>query len=266
MTSTILALSMLLLLADAAPPTATTSNSATPNTDEPAENGPYQFGVPIVDAIHAGDIAYVRRYLAGGGDPNAVFGFDPCHGDVHDSLLSIAIEAERPAIARLLLAYGASPHGVRTEHEFPLWWAAASGDVELVDALIARGARINMRRREYRGTPLETAIYFDHPEVVRRLLQRGATTDFLIVYDPHQEKVTPLEFARALGHNKCEQVLRHPPQIAYAAAPQRPRSGPFRRSSAPPTQPTTIVTTPPWMPPSQPYDGPRSTGKILHAY
>ena len=61
--------------------------------------------------------------------------------------------------------------------ETPLHWAASSDDVDVLDALLDRGADIEARGAVFTGgTPMSDAVLFAQWRAARRLLERGATT------------------------------------------------------------------------------------------
>ncbi len=83
----------------------------------------------------------------------------------------------------LLIAAGADVNAP-TKHErggvsgeTPLHWAASSGDVEVVDALLDGGADIEASGAVFTGgAPMSDAVVFAQWRAARRLLERGATT------------------------------------------------------------------------------------------
>ncbi|MGV3707972.1 MAG: ankyrin repeat domain-containing protein, partial [Gemmatimonas sp.] len=82
-------------------------------------------------------------------------------------------------------------HGVSTtpsDGMTPLHWAAANGNLRMMEVLIARGAPLEALN-EYGGTVLASTLWFaynalpadfirhDYPAVIDRLLKAGARTD-----------------------------------------------------------------------------------------
>lgn len=142
--------------------------------------------VTLVQAIHAGDAASLRRLL-----------------DEHDGLASAWIEDGEgtartalhvaadwpgyfpggPAVVRLLIGAGADPNApVRGSwhSETPLHWAASSDDVDVADALIDGGASVAVRGGSIGdGTPLDDAVAYGCWHVARLLVERGARVDRL---------------------------------------------------------------------------------------
>jgi ankyrin repeat protein len=107
------------------------------------------------------------------------------------------------------LEKGADPNGGCGEHEFPLWWAARSGDLGLVEELVSRGAAIDTQREGNGTTALHAAIAFDHPVVVRYLVGHGADLSRRTLdWNPWGiYRATPAELAQNLGHTECVQAL-----------------------------------------------------------
>jgi hypothetical protein len=159
----------------------------------------------IEDAIRAGKKNWVATYIASGGDPDATIATDIAHGDIRHSLLSLALMSNQFAVALLLLDNGANPNGAPGENEFPLWWAARSGDIRITKELVARGAALDTQREGNGTTALHAAIYFDHPRIVRYLVDRGADTSKRTLnyncWGVHG--ATALELAQKLGCAKC---------------------------------------------------------------
>jgi hypothetical protein len=169
---------------------------------------PQRYG-SLEESIWSGSKDKVAAYLADGGDPNATLATDPAHGDIAHSLLSIALRSDQFAVARFLLDKGADPNGAQGESDFPLWWAARSGDLTITKELVARGAALDTQREGNGTTALHAAIYFDHPEIVRYLVGRGSDvtrrTRDLNAWGIYE--ATPRELAQKLGHTKCERAL-----------------------------------------------------------
>jgi len=78
---------------------------------------------------------------------------------------------------RLLLDAGADvqpPKGVHT-NQSPLLLAAMTGDLENVRLLLSRGADPSFAPSPQAGTPLASAVTFGYTEIVRTLIQAGAS-------------------------------------------------------------------------------------------
>jgi ankyrin repeat protein len=163
----------------------------------------------LEETIWSGEKDRVAAYLARGGDPDATIPTDKLHADIEDSLLSVAIGSNQFEIARLLLDKGANPDGPSGDRQFPLWWAARSGDLGIVKELVTRGAKLDSQRGGNGTTALHAAIYSDHPEVVRYLVGRGADVEKRSAHITPRGThwLTPLELARTLKHAECEQAL-----------------------------------------------------------
>ena len=94
----------------------------------------------------------------------------------------------------------------------PEWFAAAkSGNLELVDALLAKGQKADARSAEYGRTALWLAAVNEQAPVVERLLQAGARTD---ARDVGLDNDTPLHAAAQRGRVSIVRML-----VAAGAAP-----------------------------------------------
>lgn len=143
----------------------------------------------LVAAIHAGDLAAVRRLLdehpglAGArlGDPH-----EGCDPGMTRSLLHVVTDwpghyPNGAAMVALLVEAGADVNARFTgpHTETPLHWAASSDDVEVLDALLDAGAEIEAPGAVIAGgTPPTDAVAFGQWQVARRLVERGANTTF----------------------------------------------------------------------------------------
>jgi ankyrin repeat protein len=150
---------------------------STIDTEEP-------LAVDVVDAIHRGDVARLKRLLAeNAGLATAHLGDDDPDG-MKRSLLHVATDwpGHFPQVATtiaVLVDAGADVNARFTgpHTETPLHWAASSDDVNALDALIDAGADIEATGAVIAGgTPLTDAAAFAQWNVARRLVERGART------------------------------------------------------------------------------------------
>ena len=88
-----------------------------------------------------------------------------------------------------------------------LHWACSDGQVEVVNALLEKGADVHLKRSDGRS-PLHYACDKGHSEVVNALLEKGADADLhaknSCVYSPGW---APLHFACIYGHSKVVKTL-----------------------------------------------------------
>jgi hypothetical protein len=138
--------------------------------------------IELVPAVHAGDVAVVRRLLAQ--DPGlASARIANRRGGTRTPLLLVSdwpgYFPNGPQIVRLLIEAGADVDA-RTDGggagETPLHWAASSDDVDVAEALIDGGADVDARDGSI-GTPLANAIGYGCWHVARLLVTRGASVD-----------------------------------------------------------------------------------------
>jgi len=160
--------------------------------------------IALHKAYKNGDLDAVRAAL---GDPPD---FPNCRGPagVGEIVLEYAIYHSPPAFIRALLELGADPN--YGDHDgFPSLIAALTcaerGDMyELLDLLLAHGADIQQRgHNDY--TPLHWAAAEGNVEAVEFLLARGADAGARTRIDDY---ATPLEEAEILGRAETAAVLR----------------------------------------------------------
>lgn len=142
--------------------------------------------VAIVTAIQSGDTETLQRQLRGSPDLAEARIVDD--RGVSRTPLHIAADwpdhfPNGPSIVATLIAAGADvnasvmhaePNG---SPETALHWAASSDDVDVLDALLDRGADIEAPGAVFTGgPPMSDAVVFGQWRAARRLLERGATT------------------------------------------------------------------------------------------
>ena len=135
--------------------------------------------VAVVDAIHLGDVASLRRILHDHPELGAAR-----IGDLVQSRTLLHVVADWPGhfpngaeVVVVLTRAGADVHApFRGQHaETALHWAASSDDAEVLDALLDAGADIEAEGGVIGGgTPLRDATAFAQWEAARRLVERGA--------------------------------------------------------------------------------------------
>lgn len=100
----------------------------------------------------------------------------------------------------------------------PLHDAARTGSVSEVEALLEKGSAVD---EEYQGsTALGIAAYRGHTEVVKSLLDRGASVDSLSSTQPGQPRITALAMAAMGQHTGVAQLL-----VARGADVQKAKEG-----------------------------------------
>jgi ankyrin repeat protein len=107
-------------------------------------------------------------------------------------------------VARLLIERGTDVNATASGEDYPLYLAASMGDKDLVEALIAKGAKLNPAISF--ESPLHSAIAEKHKDVAELLINRGANVNARNVNDR-----TPLHFLAAFmnDRNLAELMIAH---------------------------------------------------------
>ena len=143
---------------------------------------------PITKAVKAGDLAAVRKLIAGRADVNAP------SGDGSTPLLWAAHKSG-VELARVLIAAGANVDAANKYGITPLLEESRTGDVDMMDILLKAGANPKRTHPECE-TPLMAASRAGSVSAVRLLLDRGADVNATDAF----QKETALMWASAEGH------------------------------------------------------------------
>ncbi|TAL27556.1 MAG: hypothetical protein EPN97_16955 [Alphaproteobacteria bacterium] len=149
--------------------------------------------------------------------------------------LMLAMEKCKPSlIIPIIKAQGSNPNTHDNNYVYPLHKAAASGEMDVVKALVEHGADVNVRTRDTEDTPLHMAIRNGRRGVAEYLVQRGARIDIA-----GKDGLTATQLAKEAGP---KMMLIVDPQTA---ANDRMREAPMEIwELATPTQVAKISTLP----------------------
>lgn len=124
---------------------------------------------PLMSAVIRPDsIGAVRRLVAAGADVNYRIGDS-------DMILFNAIDGGDRRTVEFLLDHGAEANP--TKGIVPITAAAFGGDVEIVKLLLAHGATVNCPDGPFQNQPLSMALLWNHHDVARLLIERGANVN-----------------------------------------------------------------------------------------
>lgn len=141
----------------------------------------------LVVAMIDGDPGPLRAFLDSGGDPNARYR--------DRTLLHWCVQEANVECIRLLLANGACTADSDEFGDFPLYQAAAEGQLEVARLLVKAGAEVNQCTAS--GTALAIACAYEHLEVVLYLVSLGADPTLV-------DKEGASALSIAVGYNSSE--------------------------------------------------------------
>jgi TolB protein len=162
------------------------TNSLTKLLNEPFDINARE-GTVLHEAVLSGQTRIVELLLKKGANPN-----------LPAVTLMESIENRHRDIAFLLLRSGADPNLY-----LPLYWAAAEGDLEIMRALLEKGADVNQNGYVGGGTALIGAIENDRPDAVELLLDHKADPSIGAKFHGY-----PFEIAREAKNEKVLNLLR----------------------------------------------------------
>ena len=152
---------------------------------------------PLVQAAHEGKTAIVRSLLLKPGiDVNAT---------EHDgtTALHYAAQSGNLDMVKALITARASVNAKNRYGVAPIWLAATNGDSAVVEALLRAGADANTTRADSGETVLMIAAMAGHPAVLQRLLAYGADPNAMDAVRGQ----SALMWAAAEGHPDAARVL-----------------------------------------------------------
>lgn len=120
-------------------------------------------------AVASGELARIAALLREGA------GVDARDSRGRTPLL-VATRANKPPVARLLIAAGADVNAQDAQRDSPFLYAGAEGHLEILELTLAHGADLKSTNR-YGGTALIPAAHHGHVETVRRLLATAIDVD-----------------------------------------------------------------------------------------
>jgi ankyrin repeat protein len=146
---------------------------------------------PLMQAVYKGDVAQVKRLLAGHANVNAVNAYGV------DAML-LAAESSNTALIDLLLKAGAKANSANLDGETALHLAARSGNVEAAKLLLKAGAKVDARENFGGQTPLMWAAARRHAPMVELLASSGADVNARSAARDYQRVATAESRAKQL--------------------------------------------------------------------
>ena len=123
------------------------------------------------DAATAGDIARVDASIRAGAPVDE-------KNDAGETALLLAVKHDKTAVAKSLMAAGASINAIAENKDTPWLLAGASGRTELIREMIPLGPDLSIRNR-YGGNALIPACERAHVETIKLLLTTAIDVDHI---------------------------------------------------------------------------------------
>jgi len=169
---------------------------------------------PLQWAVHAGNLAEVKRLLRAGADVKLAnnYGATP---------MSLAAEVGNAEMLALLLEGGANPDSPNPDGQTALLAVSRTGNVKAAQVLLNAGATVDAKEKWGGQTPLMWASARRHPEMMRLLIAKGADVNARSIDRDYQRHIqaegrpksldsgglTPLMYAARENCKECVEVL-----------------------------------------------------------
>ena len=131
--------------------------------------GPSKTEQELLEAVKNGNFRDTKQYVVSGADVNRKY------GKTKATLLHHAASTGNKDIAELLIIKGANINAKDTPFGCTPLHVATEGNKEIVELLISKGANLNAKMSRGR-TPLDVAIRFEQSEIADLLRKHGAKT------------------------------------------------------------------------------------------
>ena len=154
-----------------------------------------EIATELIAAVKAGDIEQIHQLVRADANNNSAPEWGLCR------LLGIAAAQGNLDLVNALLAMGAELNPTDRHIVEPLWYATANGRVDIVKRLLKAGARTIGCSGRNMFLP---AVVSGNAELISVFLDYGA--------NPNEEFrgwLTPLELAMRLGHQEAANLLRN---------------------------------------------------------
>lgn len=137
----------------------------------------YRGYTPLMEAVAEGHIDIMEYLVEKGDSVNA-----QTNTTQRITALMIACERGDQYSSEYLINHGADVNLTTESRYSPLMSAVISGNYNLVDYLIQKGAKVNHKENHTGWNALRVAIYYDHTRIQKLLLEHGADMNDGLVF------------------------------------------------------------------------------------
>lgn len=151
---------------------------------------------PLHNQAYKGNLDSVKLLLEHGADIEAKTSFG------HTPLLS-SIRWNRIEVTKFLIEKGANLNPTTELGRTPLIISAVEGNSELARLFLDNGADISLKDNNYKRTALHFAALYGQLDIVSALVKKGANLN-----ETDAAGKTPLDYANRYGHEKVAKLLK----------------------------------------------------------
>jgi hypothetical protein len=152
----------------------------------------------LLKAVDRNDVSKVLQFLDEGADIEYFSKSGPGRTALNEAALCGQLE-----MVKALMERGANLNTQDNAMGYtPIAWACEEGHLEIAETLIAAGADINAASKKYKRTPLIAAAANGHLDIVKLLIKSGANVDLQTISEQNA-----LTEARKNGHESVVKYL-----------------------------------------------------------
>lgn len=158
---------------------------------------------PLIFACEGNNDKIINILLEYGADPTVTE-----FSDKNTALHMLCVERNSAGVRLLLQNADVDVNATKTNHTYPIHFAAEYGQLDIVELLIQAKAKVNVKTRE-KVTPLHYASFRGHLDIVQLLIENGAEMNDFSENAQYLDylSVNPLQCAAYRGHMNIVEYL-----------------------------------------------------------